>query len=292
MVIKSIQKKIIFCKKELIGKLNSFYKDTDPLIYIFDPACLVYTRKTNCKYILDNIQWTKTFKSYLTKHNFDLVLASRLLGLFELVHYKQSFFQYINISNHIYYKALIVDLKNKKDFLETKDLNLAAVPANIKIWNPKDKPQQLNKNHPYIDINFNQENKESLDLKNQSTKKKPLKVEITGQDKISIGKDFLSGKKLLQHLLLSLETKTPEESRKYSYFFLDSHNKPIKKVMNCYKKREQILILQQGCPYSKKEFKTGVILIEKEKIALFYLPFPTNLSEKLSLRALFRFDLF
>lgn len=210
-------------QKELVGKINAFYENTDPAISILDPICVVYTRKTNCQYILGNSDFPQDFKPYLTKHNFDIVLASRYLNLFELVYYIHSSFKYINIKNHIYYKALVFDLKNKESLLKT---------------------------------------------------------------------NFLSGQKLLQLLLSSLETRVPEQSRKYSYLFLDFHNKPVGGVADCHKKKENPLILQQGCSYSEEEFKEGLIPNEKGKLALFYLPLPLELSEGLSLRALFRYDLF
>ena len=253
-------------QKELIGELNASYKNTDTLISIFDPACIVYSRKTDCKYILDNSPFPQRFKSYFKKYNFDVVLASRFLDLFTLLNYKQSSFQYINIKNHVYYKALMVDLTNKNNLLETAEFNNDIPVANKNSWNSEDKARKLQKDIPFLDTKFLQE--------------KPFKG------------NFLSGDKLLRFLLSSLKTKVPEHSRKYSYLFLDSQNKAIKKSIDCHKKEETPLILQNGCPYSKKEFASGLIPIEKEKLALFYLSLPLGISEELSLRALFRYDLY
>ena len=258
-------------QKRLILKLNDFYKDTDPLISIFDPNCILYKRKTNCKYILDSINFTKfkkISKSYFQKYNFDLILASRSLNLFELIHYKQFSFQYINIKNHIYYKAFIVNLKGKKNLLKDVRFDLDDFSSIIK---------------------SNQENKKSIIPKNQliQIQKKDLK-----QNEKLFKTAILSGKNILKSLLSSLQTKVPEKSRKYSYFFLDSQNKLIKKRIDCQKKRVKIPILLAGCPYSKEEFKKGVIPMEQGKLALFYLPIPLDLPENLSLRALFRYDLY
>ena len=110
-------------QKELIGTLNAFYKNTEPLIAIFDPFCILYSRKTDCRYVLDDEHWEKIFQSYLKKHNFDVILGSRFLDLFKLIYYKQSSFQYVNIKNHIYYKAFIVDSSNRQKILEKEESN-------------------------------------------------------------------------------------------------------------------------------------------------------------------------
>ena len=222
-------------QKQLIGQLNDFYKDTDPAIVIFDNSCLLYKIKSDCKYILDDPLFDKKFQSYLKQKNFDIILGTRHIDLWNLVHYQQKPFQYINIKNHIYYKALIVDL------------NL---------------PKALDSSHTT---------------------------------------NFLKGTTILQPLLSSVTTTVSEAFRQYSYFFLDHHNKIINRPKhnppkNCHKKINQILILQSGCSYRKEEFFNGLIPIkttpnEKKKLALFYLPWPVDLSDELSLRALFRYDM-
>ena len=138
-------------QKELVEKINVFYKNTDPLISIFDPSCIVYTRKTDCKYILDNVNWRQEFKSYLKKHNFDLILASRFLNLFELIRYKQSSFQYININNHIYYKALIIDFPEKEKFLKIENFNQFVFLSNMKFGNSAGQLQRLKDNTVLLD---------------------------------------------------------------------------------------------------------------------------------------------
>lgn len=228
-------------QKELISQLNTFYKDTDPLISIFDPNCFIFKRTTNCKYIFDDVS-SDSLNFYLKNYNFDVILGIRHIPLWNLTQYKEplttpkpkNFFQYINVKNYIYYKALVWDLKPKTNFLKIKQPN---------------------------------------------------------QNK------FLSGKKLMSFLSSYLKTKTPEESRKYSYFFLNHQdriiNAELSKLEHCFQKESNTLILQPGCFYSREEFLNGLILIKKlqEKLALFYLPWQVDLEEELSLRALFRYDL-
>ena len=310
-------------QKELIGKLNGFYKNTDPSIAIFDPTCILYERKTDCRYILDNNLWPKIFKSYLKQHNFDLILASRALDLFELIHYEALSFQYINIKNHIYYKALIVDLTNKRHFLgmdksndrlslddqaylkksvtaEWSDNRLSLNTKSLKKENKltvssKEGPIQAQKpdtaNQPDL-VKTVGLNKQIPPLQDEPTLAQEAQKKDLRQNDKPLTTEFLSGKKSLQFLLSLLKTKAPEKSRAYSYLFLNSQNQPIKKITNCQKTREKTLILLPGCPYSKEEFKDGIIPMETENLALFYLPFPLNLSEELSLRALFRYDIY
>ncbi len=226
---KIYMKKNNLAQKSLTRQLNHFYKDIEPSVAIFDPTCIIYSRKTDCKYIPDDIKWDKKFKPYLRKHNFDIVLASRFLNLLLLIDYKQLFFQYINIKNHIYYKAYTIDLKNENHFLEIRDSKKTA---------------------------------------------------------------YLSGRKSLKLLMLQLQTKAPEKSRKYSYSFLDQHNKIIKETNDCQKNKKTTLILESGCSYSEQDFSQGFIPIKEGKLALFYLPLPLDIPEELSLRALFRYDMF
>lgn len=274
-------------QKELVGKLNAFYENTDPLIAILDPFCILYSRKTDCRYILDDENWKKIFQSYLKKHNFDIILGSRFLDLFKLIYYKRSSFQYINIKNHIYYKAFIVDSSNRQKLLEmeeTKD-QISAMPDNS-----VQSAQEL------INIKSTTTSTQNTDLSatnspaslSQSQSEQNLETNQNPPES-----DLLKGKTLLQFISLSLETKAPEQSRKYSYLFLDSsHNEPLTKKINCRKKKENFPVLQQGCAYNKEEFEKGQIQMGEEKLAVFYLPIPIDLPEGLSLAYLFRYDMF
>ena len=231
-------------QKELVEKLNHFYKHTDLAISIFDPTCLLWTRTTTCKYILDGKFKEKDFQPYFDLNNFDVLLANRPLSLWDLLHYKQETllkeraFQYVNIKNHIYYKALIVPLTDKTNLLETA--------KETSQWH---------------------QTKESNDTL------------------------WISGKKLFEFLQTNLKTKASEESMTYSYFFVNSYNKPIKNKKKCQKNQEKSLVLQAGCSYNKEEFHQGYIPFEKEQtLALFYLPLPLSIPDELSLRALFVYD--
>ena len=244
-------------QKTLVEKLNTFYKNTNSRISIFDPYCLVYSRKTSCKYILSG-NWTKIFKLYLKKHNFDVILASRHLDLFELTRYRRfPSFQYINVKNHIYYKAFVVKPIHFTEIAEDED-------NARQTWQKNTEPTMTGKKGTQL----------------QKTESKEQKTV------------FLRGTKALPFLLSSLETKVPEKSRKYSYLFLDSLNKPIDKTTKCQIKKEKSFVLQEACFYTKEDFEKGLIPIKKGKLALFYLPFPLNMSKELSLRALFRYDIF
>ena len=102
---------------------------------------------------------------------------------------------------------------------------------------------------------------------------------------------WLSGSKLIKFLQSVVKTKAQEQLMEYSYFFVNSYNKPMKNIKKCQKNQEQVLILQPGCAYSKKEFLYGYIPFEKEQtLALFYLPLPRHIPEEFSLRALFVYD--
>ena len=231
-------------QKELVEQLNHFYKNAEPLISIFDPACLVWKRTTTCKYISGRDFEDEGFSSYFDLNNFDVLLVSRAVSLWDLLHYKQETvlkeraFQYVNVKNHIYYKALIVPLTEKRNLVET-----VKKPSNLR--------QAKDVNDTF----------------------------------------WMSGQKMFKFLKTALKTKVPEESMKYSYFFVNSYNKPIEHRPNCRKNQEKELVLQPGCPYSKEEFHRGYISFKKEQtLALFYLPLPQHIPDELSLRALFVYD--
>ena len=99
-------------QKELIKYLNDFYQDSKALI--FDPSCLVYKRKTHCKYTLYDDEFYNNFYSYLKTNHFDVVLASQMTNIVDLNRYKELGFQYKHISNQIYYKALVLSKESPK----------------------------------------------------------------------------------------------------------------------------------------------------------------------------------
>ena len=107
-------------QKNAIKELNDFYKSADSSIRIFDPNCIIYSRKTHCKYILFNQKFQDNFNFYI--HSFDIILSSALVSDFKLLAYKKSQFEFVNIKNHIYYKAFIIDSPDKPYFdSEKKD---------------------------------------------------------------------------------------------------------------------------------------------------------------------------
>ncbi len=315
-------------QRELVENLNKFYSKADPLISIFDPACVLYSKKTDCKYILYDKKWPKALKSYLIKHNFDVILASRFLSLFDLAHYKRtvhfsrtipSSFQYINIKSHVYYKAFVIEAENVSSLLTVNNQNPSLAgdswdlkpSAGIRGAMSAKSPRKANS------LAAEKTGAQSLiavDVFSLPSQKPPAGIrEAIGVRAVPLSKnqkqirpihknkrgaiqrqktDFLRGKIALRFLLSSLETKAPESSRKYSYLYLDSHNRPIQKAINCPQRKEGAFILTEGCPYNKEDFERGWIPLSQKKMALFYLPFPLNLPEGLSLAALFRYDMF
>ena len=204
-------------QKELVGKLNTFYKNTDPLITIFDPFCILYSRKTDCRYILDDENWEKTFQSYLKKHNFDVILGSRFLDLFKLISYKQSSFQYVNIKNHIYYRAFIVDSSNRQSLLEQEETNdhISATSDDL-VQSDQELTSKKYTITPTQNTDVSTANNAVSLSQSQSEKTHEKHLE---QNKDLTTSNFLSGKTLLQLLLLSLDAKASEQSRKYLICF-------------------------------------------------------------------------
>ena len=280
-------------QKQFIKELNRFYKATDPLISIFDPACIVYSRKTNCKFIFYDKDFRQQWPSYLKDHNFDLILSSQATPVFELLFYKDFSFQYINVSNHIYYKALIFDFFHresdaekikKEDGFSKKTRGEGEKAHKIKKQNSDTDKKGLKTQGSYL---IKAERQKGLGDHSSRLIRDPKKFMVIAPSK---NQKFLSGKKLMESLLSSLKTKAPERSRIYSYLFVNSLNQPVKKTISCPK--EKSLILKPACPYSEGEFKRGIISLEKEKLALFYLPLPLSLPKELSLRILLRYDLY
>jgi len=100
-------------QKKIVGKLNHFYKNTPAEWSILDPACLIYSRKTTCKYLL----YQEGFDSakYIKEKDFDIILSSQFLPLFHLLTENKSSLQYVSVKNHILYKAFIIkDYQNLK----------------------------------------------------------------------------------------------------------------------------------------------------------------------------------
>ena len=107
-------------QKNTLKELNDFYKNTDLSINIFDPGCIIFSRKTKCKYILYDKFLQNNLTSYLQSKNFDILLSSFSISPLAVLTYKNSHFKYANIKLFIYYKALIIDNKTAKGFIKKR----------------------------------------------------------------------------------------------------------------------------------------------------------------------------
>ena len=110
-------------QKATLKELNDFYKNTDHLINIFDPGCIIFSRKTNCKYILYDKSLQNNLTSYIQNKNFDIILSSFSVSPLKVLAYKDFYFKYANIDLFIYYKAFIIDKETAPEFIK-KDLQL------------------------------------------------------------------------------------------------------------------------------------------------------------------------
>ena len=131
------------------------------------------------------------------------------------------------------------------------------------------------------------------DTKKEQTKCQSESAQKSLTDKSmekAIKEKALSGRKLMEILTLFLNTSLPEESRQYSYLFIEDQNRPIKKTF-CHTKQARLPTLEEGCLYTKKEFIKGFIQMENKPLALFYLPLPLDAPDDSSLRGLFLYDL-
>ncbi|MDE0092222.1 MAG: glycosyltransferase family 39 protein [Oligoflexia bacterium] len=244
-------------QKNAIKELNDFYKDTDTSISILDPNCIIYLRKTHCKHLLPNKSLQDNFSSYIYNNSFDIILSPFLAPLLELLTYRRSHFEYVNIKNHIYYKAFIVDEFNRLDLIE------------------KEKQENLNQllkhNHPLKTSSSQQQSKKQIPA-------------------ISHKQTFLSGQKIMEHFEKSDQIKVSEQFRQYFYLQIDNLNKPVRKIKDC--KNKISPLLKEGCYYKKSEFIKSFIPQENKRLALFYIPFPSHLQSEKSLRILLRYDRF
>ena len=247
-------------QKITVKELNTFYKNTDPSIHILDPDCLIYTRKTTCKYILYNQKFQDNFNSYIQNNRFDIVLSSFSLPVIKLATYNESRFEYVNIKNHIYYRAFIIDKAN--NFIETKENILKSIKSQQTILNNSWTPNQLLV---------------------QNTFKNQIKS-------LSKGQKILSGKKILENFEKEQQTAVPKQQRKYFYLYVDELNNSLNTIKACESKT--FPLMKEGCYYSESELRKSFIPFTNKKMALFYLPFPLQLKSKKSLRILLRYDKF
>ena len=241
-------------QKNVIKKLNNFYKDTDLSVNIFDPNCIVYTKKTHCKYILYNKSLGSNFNSFLENNSFDIILSSFAVSDYDLLAYEKAPFKFVNIKNHIYYKAFIIEQS-----------------PNFK---------EINKNTPF-------DKKNSVSKPNQKAEHLTLKNRT---ENLSQTQQTLSGEKILKNFEQTKQITSSKQDRKYFYLYIDRLNRPLNKNIEC--KNKDSIWLKEGCYYSEEQFKKSLIALRDKKIALFYIPFPFHIQSEKSLRLLLRYDRF
>ena len=142
---KTITHKNNLAQKRMVGSLNKFYKDTPSNLNILDPACLIYSRKTTCKYLLYQEKFDQA--KYVKENNFDIILSSYYLSLFYLLLGNESNIQYVSVKNHILSKAFVIDAKLFHDLKEDSAIKLNKIlklDQNIK--QKGNKPDDLDQN--------------------------------------------------------------------------------------------------------------------------------------------------
>ena len=346
--LKLYRGKNTFLQKEMMGGLNAFYKNSPSEWRIFDPDCLLYQRKTDCKYLWDKSgeRFSREFESYFKRLRFDVVFANRALDVFRLesLHlpveesgqealcplkggfpfgseplYPSSLrekgfyclkdrspplqknsgpprrflenasrpaFRYVNMQNHIYYRALVFP----SDFSRSQALPNESFKATGRLSLP------LSPAAPPL----------SLD---QDGKAPLIPLSVDSQEE-SLG---FYGKQLVSVLFSDGSAKIPRAGLRYSYFYLDPDGRPLNsdvhKTAVAYGAFKALSLmgggdmppakicarrelLRPGVAYSLSAFKRGWIPFQEKPLALFYLPFPRRLPQKPSLRILFRYDLY
>ena len=276
-------------QKALIKELNEFYKSADLSINISDPNCIIYTRKTHCKYILDTQSFQHKFLSYIYNNSFDVILSSFYL-FNTLLNYEKSYFEFVNIKNHIYYRAFIID--NISDFTQTKKTILKPNYHNQIVntnnsWTQKKSPRARDSQSQKSSSQFETESKNRFipNVKQPSTQ-----TALKNQTENLSQKQVLSGEKILESFEKSNQIKVPKQYRKYFYLYIDRLNSSLNKNIEC--KNSASPIMQEGCYYSEDQLKKSFIPLTNKKIALFYIPFPFQIKSEKSLRILLRYDIF
>ena len=225
-------------QKTVIKELNTFYKNTDSSIHIFDPNCAIYTRKTICKYILYDQKFQDNFNSYIQNNSFDIILSSSLTPVIKLLTYSKSHFEYVNVKKHIYYKAFIIDMNDKSNF----DF--------IKKDKQKNTLKSINKHNQILDKNkvskkkkqthklYSQQSFKQTSIKNQKriiSKKHSFPTQAFSKkpiESLSHKQKVLSGKKILESLESSDQINISKQHRKYFYLYIDRLNRPLNKNTN------------------------------------------------------------
>ena len=307
---KTITQKNNLTQKKIIEHLNDFYKDTPPEWNILDPSCMIHSRKTTCKYLLYQEGFDQT--KYIKKIDFDMILSSQSLALFDLLTDHESKIQYVSVKNHILYKAFVIDKESYEDlkqeetedfnekinfnqttnFKKSEDTNLDQITKlsenmrltqnisfnqNINSDTKKEKNRNLNSNinsHSKINLVENSKINQNLDPTKNLDQKTVTEEEII----------FLSGDKIMDELFKMIEKDSLKGT--YFYTYIDSLNRTnLTKTLSS--KKSALLPLKN---YSEKEWRKSLIPITEERIAVFYFAFPMDLNEEISLRILLRYE--
>ena len=284
-------------QKTAVKELNTFYKELDSSLSVFDPGCLIYTRKTLCKYILYNDSFQTNFHSYLDDNNFDIIFSSYLVSSLKLLTYNKSQFGYVNIKNYIYYKAFLIDkpayfIAEKGDSytgLKTPPAlrdspprgknNQVSAPSGLKQHEPPASGKLIKPKPNYNQILNDPSKLANLTLNNSLSQKNSLQKQ-----------QLLSGEKILENFSSLNQVKVSKQKRKYFYLYIDRLNRPLNKNIKC--KNKSSFILQEGCYYNENQIRESFIPLTNKRIALFYAPFPFDIQSEKSLRILLRYDRF
>ena len=248
-------------QKKIIKQLNYFYKNTPSKWNILDPSCLIYSRKTTCKYLLFQVNFNQM--EYIKENSFDIILSSKALSISNLLIDQESNIQYVSVKNHILYKAFVIDTKWNKNLKQDNKTQINQI-----IQSKQDTHLDRNKKRNQNAVT-NQKSKESKQL------------------------FFLNGNKVFNELVKTIGRDSLEGT--YFYTYIDSWNRSIiekstpEKSASKKSEPEKTALLPFKI-YSEKEWRESFIPVKDQRIAVFYLSFPLDLNEKESLRFLLKYD--
>ena len=114
--------KKVSVQKSTLKELNRFYQNTKTPPKIFDPLCLIYSIKTDCKYLYYNS--FINVKDYLKNNKFDIIIPSYGIADLDVLFFQFESFEYVLLKNKIYYKAFVLDLKKNQELYSVKSGDL------------------------------------------------------------------------------------------------------------------------------------------------------------------------
>ena len=255
-------------QKSLLKNWNDFYKNQPRGLKIFDPLCLIYSVKSDCKYLDASVD----VKEYLKAREFDVIIPSYGVSDWDILSLKLNSFEYVLVKNKVYYKAFVWDFKNQPK-LNSSYLSSPARLSGKKIF--KTFSDSLPADFfPPDSTGLNSQSSDSRPINSQSSNPRPKEAtSLKASDSMPL--DSLSYK-----------------SKKYFYLYISSLNRPLdfQKVRDCPKLSKSNKRLKAGCYYTQAEFQAGFLPAKKEKLALFYIKLPPHTQPKDSLRHLFKYD--